>query len=134
MRIDPSKPGKTLPSRKSLLALRLPLLLAVGGLALADTQAAAAEPAVITEGRAIAFARDKGNCLACHMIKDGEAYGNIAPPLLMMEQRYPDKDKLRAQIANASAANPETSMPLFGKHEILTREELDKVVEFVWSL
>ena len=30
--------------------------------------------------------------------------------------------------------NAETAMPPFGRHKILTESEIDKVVEFVWSL
>ena len=42
--------------------------------------------------------------------------------------------KLRAQIWDAMAANAKTSMPPFGKHKILTEEEIDKVVDFVHTL
>ena len=89
---------------------------------------------VIEEGKALAFDRTKGNCLACHMVKDGNLPGNIAPPLIAMKGRYPNKEALRKQIWDPTIANPETSMPPFGKHEILTKSELDKVVEFIWSL
>ncbi len=88
----------------------------------------------IEQGKELAFSRKKGNCLACHMIKDGVSPGNIAPPLVMMKSRFPDKKVLRAQIWNASKRNPETSMPLFGKYEVLTESELDKVVDFIYSL
>jgi sulfur-oxidizing protein SoxX len=76
----------------------------------------------------------KGNCLACHMIQGGNLPGNIAPPLIAMKGRYPNKAELRKQIWDPSMKNPETSMPPFGKHEILTKQELDKLVEFIWSL
>ena len=86
------------------------------------------------EGKKLAFNRAKGNCLACHMIPGGESPGNIAPPLISMKARYPDKAKLREQIWDASAINPETAMPLFGRYEILSESELDKIVEFIYSL
>ena len=60
--------------------------------------------------------------------------GNIAPPLVSMKQRYPDKAKLRDQIWDAVKANPHTVMPPFGRHQILSGDEIDKVVEFVLSL
>ena len=88
----------------------------------------------LEEGKKISFDRKTGNCLACHTIIGGEAPGTIAPPLVAMQTRYPDKAKLRAQIWDATVANPETSMPPFGRHEILTEAQIDKVVEFVWSL
>ena len=40
----------------------------------------------------------KGNCLACHMIDDGELAGNNGPPLLAMKQRFPDRKVLFQQI------------------------------------
>ncbi len=88
----------------------------------------------IEQGKELAFSRKKGNCLACHMIKDGVSPGNIAPPLVMMKSRFPDKNVLRAQIWDASKRNPETAMPLFGKYEVLTESELDKVTDFIYSL
>jgi sulfur-oxidizing protein SoxX len=51
-----------------------------------------------------------------------------------MAQRWPDKAKLREQIYDASKANPNTVMPPFGSHQILTPDEIDKVVEFVLTL
>jgi len=94
----------------------------------------AAGSSVIEEGKALAFDRSKGNCLACHMIAGGNLPGNIAPPLVAMSARYPSKEALRKQIYDATVANPESSMPPFGKHEVLSKSELDKVVEFIWSL
>lgn len=111
-------------------ALVLPLLLAVGF----NASAADTGSKVAAEGKKIAFSRKKGNCLACHMMSDGQMPGNIAPPLIGMKGRYADKAKLRAQIYDPEVANPETTMPPFGKHNILSDKELDKVVEFVWTL
>ncbi|MDH5377788.1 MAG: sulfur oxidation c-type cytochrome SoxX [Gammaproteobacteria bacterium] len=86
------------------------------------------------QGKAIAFDRKKGNCLACHAIEGGSLPGNIGPPLENMKNRYPDKAKLRDQIFDATKRNPNSIMPPFGKHEILTKDELDKVVEFIYTL
>ncbi len=88
----------------------------------------------LEEGKQIAFSRPKGNCLACHMVIGGMSPGNIAPPLIAMKSRFPDKQVLKDQIADASKRNPETAMPLFGRHEILTEAELDKVVDYIYSL
>jgi sulfur-oxidizing protein SoxX len=94
----------------------------------------AADSGMLEEGKQIAFDRKKGNCLACHMMEGGSYPGNIAPPLIAMKGRYPNKDALRKQIWDPTVNNPESSMPPFGKHEILSKSELDKVVEFIWSL
>ncbi len=103
-------------------------------LILSTQLANAADDSVIAEGKKIAFDRTKGNCLACHMIEGGELPGNIGPPLVGMKQRFPDKAKLRAQIWDSTRNNPSSIMPPFGRHEILTESEIDKVVEFVYSL
>jgi sulfur-oxidizing protein SoxX len=87
----------------------------------------------VTQGFCIAINRRKGNCMACHALPNMNS-GDIAPPLVSMKQRYPDKAKLRDQIWDASKANPHTVMPPFGRHQILTPEEIDKVVEFVLTL
>lgn len=106
----------------------------IGALSLSPQLAVAADAQVIEEGKQIAFDRKKGNCLACHQIEGGDLAGNIGPPLVAMKARFPDKSKLRAQIWDSTKANPNTMMPPFGRHEILTESEIDKVVEFVYSL
>ena len=96
------------------------------------TEAVAAS--MIEEGREIALDRKKGNCMACHVMAGATLPGNIGPPLVAMKARFPDRAKLHAQIWDASRINPRSLMPPFGRHEILTEDEIDKVVEFVHSL
>jgi sulfur-oxidizing protein SoxX len=94
----------------------------------------AADAKSIDEGKEIAFHRQKGNCLACHKIADGDLPGNIGPELVNMKARYPDKAKLRAQIWDATTVNPNTIMPPFGKHKMLSEKEIDLVTDFIYSL
>ena len=96
--------------------------------------AMADEASVIKEGKALAFNRKKGNCLACHAIAGGQLPGNIGPALKDIKQAYPNKADLRKQIFDPTVRNPNTIMPPFGKFQILTSSELDKVVEFIYSL
>ena len=98
------------------------------------TSAAMAADDAIAQGKEIAFDRKKGNCLGCHAIEDGALPGNIGPPLIAMQVRYPDKAKLRAQIWDATAANPYTPMPPFGKHGALSAKEVDLITEYIYSL
>lgn len=112
-----------------------------GGLAVASTPPAAAQDiqrpmtsAAIEEGRAIALARAKGNCAVCHQIPGVEFHGDIAPPLVAMQQRFPERERLRAQIYDATQFNINSVMPPFGRHRILTPEELDKVVDWLLTL
>lgn len=86
------------------------------------------------EGKKIAFDKKKGNCLACHLIMGGTQTGNLAPPLIGMKGRFPDKAVLRAQISEPRTANPDSVMPPFGPHGIFTDKELDAVVEYIHSL
>ena len=97
-------------------------------------RAEAQDAAMAAEGKKIAFNRRKGNCLACHMMGDGTLPGNIGPPLIAMQARFPDKSALRAQIYDARVKNPRTFMPPFGPHEIISESEIDKITEYVWSL
>ena len=94
----------------------------------------AAETSRIEDGKQIAFDRTLGNCLACHMIEDGELPGNMAPPLLVMKARFPEFDRLVAQISNPLEANPNSIMPPFGLHNILTEDEIKKVAEYLYTL
>ena len=88
----------------------------------------------IEAGKKVAFDRKKGNCLACHMLAGGQLPGNIGPPLIAMKARFPNKADLRAQIWDATEKNPNTMMPPFGKHRVLTEKEVDLVTEFIYTL
>ena len=85
-------------------------------------------------GKVLAMDRGKGNCLACHVIADGEQPGNIGPPLLAMKARFPDREILFEQIWDATQRNPETRMPPFGRYGILSREEIDLIIEYLYTL
>lgn len=97
-------------------------------------QAVAAEATLAETGKAVAEDRTKGNCFACHDYPGAVLPGNVGPKLMNMKARFPDKAKLRAQIFDATKNNPNTIMPPFGKHRIITEKELDAVVEWVLTL
>lgn len=92
------------------------------------------EAADIKAGKELSFNRKKGNCLACHMIEGGNLAGNIGPPLIAMKARFPDRVKLRAQIADPRPNNPNSIMPPFGPHAILSDSEIDKITTFIHTL
>jgi L-cysteine S-thiosulfotransferase len=85
-------------------------------------------------GKQIAFNREKGNCLACHEIENGEFPGNIGPVLKNLPSRFKNKQQLHEQIWDATQFNPETSMPPFGKNKILSEDEIDLLVDYLWGL
>lgn len=88
----------------------------------------------IAQGQELAFDRKAGNCLACHMIVGTDQPGTIGPPLVAMKQRFPDSDALKQQISNSLIKNPNSTMPPFGLHNILSDAEIDLVVEYLYTL
>lgn len=124
--------AKTISTATSVAALLGTLAFSLPSISLAEDASA------IAEGKKISFNKKKGNCLACHAIEGGKLPGNIGPALsipgVAMKDRFPDKSKLRAQIYDARTSNPNTIMIPFGAHEVLTDSEIDKVVEFIYSL
>ena len=113
---------------KATIVLSLAAMLGISSLAIAAEQ---------VDGRSLAFDKKKGNCLACHAIPSepkAESPGNIGPPLVNIKERYPDRAKLRAQIWDATVANPKSVMPPFGKNKILTEQEIDLVTDYTQGL
>lgn len=120
-------------SLRRLATLGLAPVVMLSALSLSSVAVAGDKKAEMS-GQELAFERKKGNCLACHEIAGGKMAGTIAPPLIAMAARFPDKEKLRAQIWDAQVANPDSLMPPFGKHKILSEKEMDKVVDFISAL
>ena len=110
------------------------LLIALICLTLPDGYADSGSDSNLERGKQLVMSRSKGNCLACHAIDDGKLPGNLGPPLLSMRMRFPDERGLREQIWGATQRNPNSRMPPFGKHGILTEEEIDVIVEYLYSL
>jgi L-cysteine S-thiosulfotransferase len=131
---------KTLKS-KQLPECKISSLLVAGTFAFAVIASAPAisagfghQASPAEKGQEIAFTRKLGNCLACHVIPGGVSGGNIAPPLMTMKKRFPDKAKLRAQIWDPRVSNPDTSMLPFGAHGILSEIQIDDLVEYLYTL
>lgn len=119
-----------------MLSIETCLRFAVG-LALAAAAIASAEDHRIEAGRALAHDFSKGNCLACHLAPaDAKAVtkANIAPPLSMIRERFPYRQALRTQIWDPTERNPDTVMPPFGKHRILTDQEIELVIDYLYTL
>lgn len=113
------------------------LFFLIASLGLASTGFAAEDVAEKADGRSLAFDKKAGNCLACHAIPSepkAESPGNIGPPLANIKERYPDRAKLRAQIWDATVANPNSVMPPFGRNKILTEQEIDLVTDYIRGL
>jgi sulfur-oxidizing protein SoxX len=120
----------------SILKTASSVLALAGSIAMLPVTGMAAEEAtsVVDQGKAVSFDRKKGNCLACHQIEGGDLPGNIGPPLIAMKARFPDKAKLRAQIWDSTKSNPNSIMPPFGRQQVLSESEIDKIVEYIYTL
>ncbi len=95
--------------------------------------ASAQSAADIDAGRELAFARERGNCLACHRIAGGRQMGDIGPPLADVRARFPDRRGLYRRIWDESAYNPSTLMPPFGRHAILDAQEIEHIIDFLYT-
>ena len=131
--------------RTLLLISALALCLGIGIVPLlpdADSglfgHARAETPERVAAGNEIAFRRSGetgvGNCIACHAIAGGESPGNMGPPLVAIQARFPDREQLRLRIYDGTRFNPISAMPPFGKHGILTAEEIELVMDFLYTL
>lgn len=101
----------------------------------------AAEPGAkaLEEGQKLAFNRSQGNCLACHAIKGGKQAGNIGPALIAMKARFPGKagkQELYDIVYGKVSRVPKdiSMMPPFGAHAILSDEQIQKIVDYIYTL
>jgi len=108
----------------------LPSVVAGGVLALMGASAAVAQPSA---GERLAFDRTKGNCLTCHEIAGGDSPGNLGPKLVDMKKRFPDRAELIAIVGDETKRNPLSVMPPFGRHLILTGQEIGAIVDFLYT-
>jgi sulfur-oxidizing protein SoxX len=80
---------------------------------------------------------EKGNCIACHRVPAGAGpvtRADLGPALEGTRMRALGRAKLREVIADPTGANPDTVMPPFGRHRILDRTEIDRLVEYLHAL
>jgi L-cysteine S-thiosulfotransferase len=115
-----SGPAKWLPLGAALTA------------ALLSGSAASAQSTALP-GQALAFDRNKGNCLTCHDIRGGDSPGNVGPSLADMKKRFPERAELAAIIFDETKRNPLTVMPPFGRNLILTNQEIESIIDFLYT-
>jgi len=102
--------------------------------AIGSAKAEEIQESAIEQGKNIAFNRKKGNCLACHYVQGGTLMGTTGPGLIAMKQRFPEREKLVAQVTDARINNKNTIMPPFGTHGALTEQEIELVVDWLYTL
>lgn len=80
---------------------------------------------------------DKGYCISCHQLPPGSGpttRDDLGPRLEGTRMRALGAKALHDVINDPTAANPDTVMPPFGKHRLLTAREVDKLVEYLLAL
>ncbi|HDO23261.1 MAG TPA: sulfur oxidation c-type cytochrome SoxX [Nitrospirae bacterium] len=104
------------------------LFLVVPAIAMAGGNAAKGEKVVKT--------RKLGNCIACHVLPGLAFPGDIGPNLIKAMQHYSRSDRatVRQWVYDARKFNSDTIMPPFGTNKILTNQQIDDVVAYLYSL
>lgn len=83
------------------------------------------------KGKQLAQARDRGNCLACHVIKGGSQPGSRGPDLSHYGNAGRSDAETYTMVHDMRTRNPETLMPPFGTNEILSEQEIRDIVAFL---
>jgi sulfur-oxidizing protein SoxX len=73
------------------------------------------------------------HCQQCHEIKGITDYGNVGPSLIGLKSRYPDRKDVVAIINDETKRNPQTVMPPFGRNLILSKQEIDMIVDYLYN-
>jgi sulfur-oxidizing protein SoxX len=110
--------------------MRFPLHLAAAAAALALPCAAQSVPEAFVKP-------ERGNCIACHQLPAGlepRTRADLGPALEGARMRALGREGIRAAIEDPTRANPDTLMPPFGRHRILEKAEIDRLVEFLHAL
>ena len=73
------------------------------------------------------------HCQQCHEIKGIGDFGNVGPSLIDLKARFPNRKDVAAIIADETKRNPQTVMPPFGRNLILTKQEIDTIVDYLYN-
>jgi len=136
---EPARSGSVVAVERGRrrLKFRLAVVLLIGGSFLNSMPSARADDATnAAAGRLLAFEIAKGNCLACHQFPgDSRAntLANIGPPLMAIRSRFPDRTLLRSRLWDPMQTNPNTVMPPFGKHKILSGDEIELIIDYLYT-
>jgi sulfur-oxidizing protein SoxX len=99
-------------------------------------------------GREAAFSRERGNCIACHVIPSAEKtlHGDLGPSLKGVGDRLGD-GQMRLRLVDSRQLNPRSIMPsyyrvdgltrvaaAFACKPVLTAQEIEDVIAFLRTL
>lgn len=94
---------------------------------------AAATFAARSASAADALALINAQCQQCHEIKGIGDYGNVGPSLVDLKSRYPDRKDVVAIVTDETKRNQETVMPPFGRNLILSQQEIETIVDYLYK-
>jgi sulfur-oxidizing protein SoxA len=93
------------------------------------------QPGDAGRGKELAYASEKGNCLACHVLgADGEQAGNVGPNLSAYATLGRTEAYTLQQLWDSRLHNPKTAMPPFGTSGILSAREVADIMAFLRTL
>jgi len=105
-------------------------------------------PGNALRGRQLAFARDRGNCIACHVIPaaDEASHGNLGPSLRGVADRL-DEGQIRLRLVDVRRIVPASIMPAYYRVDglkrvaaalrgkpVLAAQEIEDVLAFLMTL
>ena len=91
----------------------------------------------IAAGRELFVRKDKGNCVACHEVPSDSTIASratVGPALSGLRERLPDRQAIRELLVDPMRRNPATVMPPYGRHQILSAPEIERLIDFLHAL
>lgn len=82
-------------------------------------------------GKTAAIERNKGNCIACHKLRDGDQPGTRGPDLSRYGALGRSDADTYAMIYDMRTRYPDTVMPPMGTNQVLTDQEIRDVVAYL---
>ena len=103
---------------------------------LAALSCAAAAQGREDSGRQLALDKIRGNCADCHQFPNDprvETRATVGPPLSGIKSRFTSRIALTSLVKDPMTINPDTIMPPYGRHRILTEREIDAIVDYLYT-
>jgi L-cysteine S-thiosulfotransferase len=111
-------------------------------------QSLTGSPGNAVRGRQLVFARDRGNCIACHVIPapDEASHGNLGPSLRGVADRL-NEGQIRLRVFDIRRIAPASIMPAYHRVDglkrvaaalagkpVLAAQEIEDVLAFLMTL
>ena len=73
-------------------------------------------------------------CQACHYFAGTNQAGTVAPPLVGMKARFPDRKVIRDKVYDPHKQKTDTMMPPFGRNGLLNDKQIEMIIDYVYTL